>query len=110
VLIMRYSVLLIALLICLGAACSPRGKRSLVGKWQTPQGSTVEFRANGTVAFAKDGRTREARYRLPSPTQIDFLAPNQDQVYDRWEVLSLSSTSLRVKNSKGTEQTLTRVP
>jgi hypothetical protein len=107
---MRTPVRIVLLVACLGAACSRGGKHALVGKWQSFTGSTIEFRANGTLALQKEGRTREARYRMPNPTQIEFLPPDRDEPYDRWEVLSLNATTLRAKNSKGSEQSLTRAP
>jgi hypothetical protein len=107
---MRYPVLIALLFACLCAANSSPEKSPLVGRWRTQQGSTVEFRANGKVSLRSENRSGEALYRMPSPTQIEFLRSGQDQAYDRWEVLSVSATTLRAKNSEGKKESLTRVP
>jgi hypothetical protein len=99
----------VVLLLVFVLGCSSRSKPGIVGKWQGATGSVVEFRADGTVAMQRDGQTRQARYRMPNAKQIEFLPADREEVYDRWEVISLDATSLTARNSKGSEQSLTRV-
>jgi len=106
---MRYPLLMTCLVALLCVSCS-RGKPTIVGKWQTHGGGMLDFHEDGTVVIQNEGRPRkECRYRMPDEKHVEFLLPKRDEVFLRWEVLSLDKTSLSIKRPGADQETLTRM-
>src|SRR5262249_36201242 len=44
---------------------APATRLNVVGKWLTPTGGSIEFKADGSATMAGPAGSREVRYRLP---------------------------------------------
>src|SRR5262245_59861047 len=61
---------------------------NVVGKWLTPTGGSIEFKADGTATMAGPTGSAELRYRLPDEHTIEMSKPGGKSPI-RWEILSL---------------------
>src|SRR5436190_19035506 len=88
-------------------SCSRKPHPSVVGKWLTPTGGSIEFKADGSATMAGPAGSREVRYRLPDERTIEISRPGGPATI-RWQVISLGAQELVVKDSDGAEVRLRR--
>ena len=82
-----------------GAALS---RPSVVGKWLTPTGGSIEFKSGGSATMAGPAGSREVRYRLPDERTIEISKPGGTTTI-RWQIVLLGAHELVVKDSDGME-------
>jgi len=80
---------------------------SVVGKWLTPTGGSIEFKADGTATMAGPNGAAELRYRLPDEHTIEMSRPDRKATV-RWEILSLGAQELIIRDPDGKEVRLRR--
>jgi hypothetical protein len=88
-------------------SCSPKPRPSVVGKWLTPTGGSIEFKADGRATMAGPLGSREVRYRLPDGRTIEISRPGGGATV-RWRVVSLGAQELVVQDADGVETRLRR--
>ena len=86
---------------------APAASPSVVGKWLTPTGGSIEFRADGSATMAGPAGSREMRYRLPDERTIEISRPGGAATI-RWQVVSLAAQELVVTDADGAEVRLRR--
>jgi hypothetical protein len=89
------------------APAAPAVRPSVVGKWLTPTGGSIEFRANGEATMAGPKGSREMRYRLLDDRVIEIGSPGAPAGI-RWQVVSLGAQELVIKDADGMEVRLRR--
>ena len=90
-----------------GKPGAPAVRPSVVGKWLTPTGGSIEFKADGSATMAGPAGSRDVRYRLPDERTIEYSKPGGAATI-RWQVMSLGAQELVIKDADGKEVTLRR--
>ena len=85
----------------------PTTHPSIVGKWLTPTGGSIEFKANGSATMAGPVGSREVTYRLPDERTIEISRPGGTATV-RWQVVSLGAQELVITDHNGMEVRLRR--
>jgi len=80
---------------------------AVVGKWRTPTGGTIEFKADGSATMAGPTGSREVQYRVVSERTIEISKPGGSATI-RWQIVSLDGQELVVKDVDGAEIKLRR--
>src|SRR5262245_36409051 len=104
------SALLTASCVPSGGADGPATLASIpavVGKWRTPTGGTIEFKADGNATMAGPSGAREVQYRVVSERTIEISKPGGSATI-RWQIVSLDGQELVVKDIDGAEIRLRR--
>src|SRR5262245_35121302 len=104
---MRTARLVMVVSVALVASCSSRKSPSVVGKWLTPTGGSVEFRADGTALMAGPSGSREVSYRLADEQTIEFSMPGGKATV-QWKIVSLGAKEMVIKDLTGAESKLRR--
>jgi hypothetical protein len=78
-----------------------------VGKWLTPTGGSIEFKADGSATMAGPAGSREVRYRLPDERTIEISRPGWTATI-RWQIVSVGAQELVVKDADGMEVRMRR--
>lgn len=102
--LMRLSVLSLIVAV---ASCSPAVNPKVVGKWNTPTGGSIEFKADGTAIMAGAAGSREVQYRQPDAQTIEFSRPDGNAAI-RWKLKSVSETELVIQDVDGALTRLAR--
>ena len=89
------------------APAAPATHPNVVGKWLTPTGGSIEFKADGSATMAGPAGSREVRYKLPDERTIEIGRPGGPATI-RWHVVSLGAQELVIKDSDGAEVRLRR--
>ena len=89
------------------ASCAPTASPKLLGKWSTPTGGSIEFRADGTAMMAGPGGSRELEYRQPDAQTIELTQSGAHGAI-RWKLVSVSEGELVVLDADGIETRLAR--
>jgi hypothetical protein len=100
-------IIVAAVMALLAMSCSSRTRRSLLGKWLTPTGGSIEFKADGNATMAGPLGSKDVKYRLPDDDTIEFSTPSGMAVL-QWKIASLGAQELVIKDSEGKEVRLRR--
>jgi hypothetical protein len=92
-----------------GSSCKAKAKPTIVGKWQTESGSTIEFRADGTATSTSTTGTREMKYRFVTDRQIE-VSTVQGVIAGHWIIESLTADQVTASlQESGTRSTFRRI-
>jgi hypothetical protein len=79
----------------------------IIGKWLTPTGGSIEFKADGSATMAGPNGSAELSYRLPNERTIEMTKPGGKSAI-HWDILSVTAQEMVVKDSDGKEVRLRR--
>lgn len=91
--------IIVASVAVLVASCSGQPP-SLVGKWLTPTGGSIEFKTDGTAIMAGPTGSQQMPYRLLDQRTIEIRRRGGTRVL-RWQILSVGPQELVIQDADG---------
>ena len=89
--------------------CKPSADSKLLGKWQTPTGGIMEFKAGGIVTMSGPNGSVDVNYQMLDATTIELRKPDGSGQPIQRRIQSLTDQELVLADEEG-PQSLQRVP